>query len=71
MDNQTIINFKRILTFEHEELRVVTPLYPLEGHSYVNQVHNEGQDGYLDHIYNITSAMDDYVNLMAIGKLNW
>ena len=31
----------------------------------------EGQNGYLDHICNITSAMDDYVNLKAYGKLNW
>ena len=32
MGNQTIINFKRrILSFEDDEMRVVTPLDPLEG----------------------------------------
>ena len=59
-----------ILTFEDEEVRVVTLLDPLEGHRYVEQVNNEGQDGYLDHIYNITYVMDDYVNPMDDGKLS-
>ena len=36
INNQTIINFKKmILTFEDEELRVVTLLDPLEGQRYV------------------------------------
>ena len=71
IDNQTIIKFKkRILTFEDEELRVVALLDPLEGQRYVEQVNNEGQDGYLDHIYNITSAKDDYVNSTVDKKLS-
>ena len=68
---QTIINFKkRILTFEYTELWVVDPIDPLEGQRYVEQVNNKGQDGYLDHIYNITYAMDDYVNSETDGKLS-
>ena len=32
MGNKTIIHFKRrILSFEYDEMRVVVPLYPLEG----------------------------------------
>ena len=32
IDNQTIINFKkRILSFEDNEMRVVSPIDPLEG----------------------------------------
>ena len=32
IDNQTIINFKkRILSFEENEIRVVSPIDPLEG----------------------------------------
>ena len=32
VDNQTIINFKkRILSFEYEKMRVVSPIDPLEG----------------------------------------
>ena len=69
IDNQTLINFKnRILTFEDTELRVVTPIDPLEGQRYVEQVNSEGKDGYLDHIYNITYAMDDYINTTTDGK---
>ena len=70
--NQTIINFKkRILTFEDVELRVVSPIDPLEGQRYVKKMNSEGQDGYMDHIYNIMYAMDDYINMTYNGKLSW
>ena len=70
--NQTIINFKkRILTFEDKQIRVVAPLDPLKGQRYVEHVNNEGKDGYLDHIQNITSAMDDYLNPTSNKKLSW
>ena len=43
IDNQTIINFKkRILSFEDEEMRVVSPIDPFEGQRYFEPVHNEG-----------------------------
>ena len=43
IDNQTIINFKKmILTFEDAELRVVAPINPLKGQRYVEKVDNEG-----------------------------
>ena len=72
IDNLTIINFKkRILTFEYSEQRVVTPIDPMEGQRYVDQVNREGQGDYLDHIYNITSTMDDYVNPMVDEKFSW
>ena len=49
IDNQTIINFKkRILSFEDEEMRVVSPIDPLEGQIYVEPVYYEGQGDYLD-----------------------
>ena len=61
IDNQTIINFKKIiLTFEYSELRVLAPIYLLEGQRYVRTVNSEGQGDYMDHIYNITSLRDDY-----------
>ena len=56
IDNQTIINFKKmILSFEDEEMRVVSPIDPLEGQRYVEPVYNEGQGDYVDQIYNVTS----------------
>ena len=43
IDNQKIINFKkRILSFEDEEMRVVSPIDPFEGQRYVEPIYNEG-----------------------------
>ena len=43
IDNQTIINFKkRILSFQDEEMRIVSPINPIEGKRYVELVYNEG-----------------------------
>ena len=66
IDNQTIINFKRIvLSFEDLEIQVVALIDPIEGKRYVEPVHSEGQGDYLDHIYNITSIGDDYIKPTA------
>ena len=43
IDNQTIINFKKsILSFEDEEMRVVSPIGTFEGKIYVEPIYNEG-----------------------------
>ena len=49
---------------------VITPIDPLEGQRYVEKVNSEGQEDYLDHIYNVTSTRDDYVNPKADRKLS-
>ena len=62
MENQTTINFKRrILSFEDDEMRVVTPLDPLEGPRYVEPVFKKGYGNHLDTIYNITALEEDYI----------
>ena len=49
IDNQTMINFKkRILSFKDNEMRLVSPIDPLEGQRYVDTIYNEGQGDYLD-----------------------
>ena len=50
---------------------VVAPIDPLEGQRYVELVNSEGQGDYLDHISNIVSARDDYVNPTADENLSW
>ena len=56
IDNQTITNFKkRILSFEDNEMRVVSPIDPLEGQRYVEPIYNDRQVDYLDQIYNVTT----------------
>jgi len=63
IDNQTIINFKkRILSFEDEEMRVVSPIDPFEGQRYVEPIYNEGQVNYLNQIYNVTAMNEDHVS---------
>ena len=43
IDNQTIINFKkRILSFEDNEMRMVSPFDPLEGQIYVEPIYSDG-----------------------------
>ena len=34
-------------------------------------MNSEGQGNYLDHIYNIMSSQDDYINPIVDGKLSW
>ena len=71
IDNQTIINFKkRILSFEDDEMRVVSPIDPLERQRYVKPVNSEGQGDYLDNIYNVSTLEDDYVNPRVNGNLS-
>ena len=43
----------------------------MEGKRYVEPVHSEVKGNYIDHIYNITSARDDYINPKTDGKLSW
>ena len=71
IDNQTIINFKkRILSFEDEEMRVVSPIDPFEGQRYVEPVYNEGQVDYLDQIYNVTAMHEDHISPTTDGNLS-
>ena len=72
IDNQTIINFKkRILSFEDSKMRVFVPIDPIEGQCYVEPVHCEGQENYLDQLYNIMSSKEDYINPTTDGNLSW
>ena len=72
MGNQTIINLKRrILSFEDDEMRVVSPLDPLEGQRYVEPMFKEGKCDHLDNFYNVTALREDYINPTADGNLRW
>ena len=52
-------------------MRVVAPIDPLESERYVKPLKGEGQEGYLDNIYNILFVMDDRINPIVDGKLCW
>ena len=47
------------------------PIHPLERHRYVEPIHSEGKDNYIDQLYNIISSKEDYINPTADGKLSW
>ena len=46
-------------------MRVVAPNDPLEGNWYVEDVCSEGQENYLDQLYNIMCSKEDYINPVA------
>ena len=72
IDNQTIINFKKMIhSFEDEEIRVVSPIHSFEGQRYVEPVHNEGKVDYIDQIYNVTTMHKDHISPTADGNLSW
>ena len=60
-----------ILSFEDEEMRVVSPIDPFEGQIYIEPIYNEGQGDYLDQIYNVTTMQEDYINTTIDGNLSW
>ena len=60
-----------ILSFEDEEMRVVSPIDPFEGKIYVEPVYNEGKFNYLDQIYNVTAMHEDDISSKGDGNLSW
>ena len=62
IENQTIINFKKIvLTLKNGDIRVVTPLDPLEGLRYVEPIREEYDGHDIENIYNITSIVYEVI----------
>jgi hypothetical protein len=63
-----IINLKRRdMIFEVIELKVTTPLDPIEGKRYIEPT--KGNE--IDNFYNMNLQMDDYVNPTADVALSW
>ena len=58
------------MTFEGKGLRVIVPLDPSQGERYTEPVKDEDQD-VLDHIYNIITKEEDYVNPTIKGIMDW
>ena len=63
-----VINFKkRVMTFENQEIRFITPMDPNEGRRYIVAVKDEFFRGW-DHAYNILKY---YVHPTTDGELSW
>ena len=53
-DSMAIINFKkRVMTFENQDVRVITPIDPQEGHQYIEPMKDEVGRRW-DHAYHIS-----------------
>jgi hypothetical protein len=70
--NQTIINLKtRKIIYELGEYRVITPLYPLEGGRYVDQMTEKLMTEEINQFYRTTMCEEDYTNPTTDGILSW
>jgi hypothetical protein len=69
-DNQAIINLKtKKMTFESGEYRVIAPLDPSEGESFVEHTCLDLEE--ISQLYRTTTRNEDYVNPTADGILSW
>ena len=67
-DSMAVINFKkRVTMFENQDVKVITPMDPQEGHWYIEPVKDEVGRSW-DHTYNI---FEDYIHPTIDGKLGW
>ena len=55
------------MTFENQDIRVIAPMDPNEGHRYIEQVKDEVVRGW-DHAYNISK---DYIHPTVDRELGW
>ena len=67
-DSMEVINFKKqVMTFENQDVKVITPMDPQEGRRYIEPVKDE-VDRSWDHAYNIS---EDYIHPTVDGELGW
>ena len=67
-DSMTAINFKKwVMTFENQDVRVITPMDPQEGRRYIEPMKDEVDKSW-DHAYNISK---DYIHPTVDGKIGW
>ena len=63
-----VINFKkRLMTFENQDVRVISPMDPQEGRRYIEPIKDEIGRRW-DHAYNIS---EDYIHPTIDGELGW
>ena len=58
----------KIMVFENNGTKLVASLDPAEGERYKEIVR---ADDDVDHIYNLTTWDEDWINLINNGRLNW
>jgi hypothetical protein len=72
VNNYTVVDLnKRIMTFEGDGLRFITPLDPDEGTRYIEPIREEDRAYGLENIYKLTARQQDYINPATDGNLIW
>ena len=67
-DSMAVINFKKwVMAFENQDVKVIAPIDPHEGHQYIEPVRDESSRSW-DHAYNIC---EDYIHPTFDGELGW
>ena len=70
--NMAIIDLKRRqMTFEDAQIRVITPLDPLQGPRYIEPIRAEEEARNMDSLYQMTANQSDYINPTAEGNISW
>lgn len=59
------------MIFKKKSLGVIVAMDPAEGACYTKPVHDEHSDDEMECIYQITVKDQDWVNLIADGRISW
>ena len=59
------------MSFELEELKVVSPSYPSERERYYEPVKHAMEYGEIENIYEIRGRKKDYINPNGNGEISW
>ena len=67
-NGMAVIKFKKhVMTFENQDVRVISPMDPQEGRRYIEPIKDEIGRSW-DHAYNI---YEDYIHPTVDGELGW
>jgi hypothetical protein len=70
-DNHEIINLKtRKMIFQYDEYRVIAPLHPSKGGSYLEPTNNILTED-INQLYRTIAREEDYINPTAYGMVSW
>lgn len=70
-DNLVVINLKKKqMTFEVNNIRIITPLDPTKGPRYTEPICAQEEMRDVDDLYKVTSSRDDYNNPTVDGTLS-
>lgn len=59
------------MVFEKNFVRVVIPLDPAEGAWYTEPIHDDYDEKDIDHLYNLTTWDEDWINPTTDGHISW